>query len=103
MSYEELLKDAFPCKGFIKVPDPEKTRLRNEKLVAEGKNPLKNPLMKSIPCQHKPRLIKVSDLYYVQCSHCNRWDPYAFLGTTAKRAIDQWNLYNSKTYIDDEE
>ncbi len=103
MNYEELLKDAVPCKGFIRVPDEEKTRLKNEKLLAEGKSILKKPMMRSIPCRHKPHIVKMGDLFYVQCSHCNKWDPYAFLGTNAKTAIKQWNEYNSKNFLEEED
>lgn len=96
MKYDKLIEDAVPCKGTIRVPDPEKTRLRDERLVAEGKKPGTVPAKKSVRCNCKPKIVSFSGLFYAQCTRCNKWDPYQFLGSTPRVAIEQWNLYNSK-------
>lgn len=100
--YTNALKDAVPCKGSIRVEDPVKTRTRDAKLIAAGKKPGSRPAMKSVKCGHKPKIVNYAGLYYAQCPCCHKWDPYQFLGTTPRVAIEQWNLYNSKSIIDDE-
>lgn len=100
--YTKLLEDAVPCKGIIRVPDPTKTKARDEKLVADGKKPGSRPAMKSVPCRHKPKIVQYADLFYAQCPCCHKWDPYQFLGSTPKIAIEQWNMYNSKMAMEDD-
>ena len=100
--YTSVLKNAVPCKGTIRVEDPEKTKVRDARLVAAGKKPGSRPAMKSVKCGHKPKIVTYAGLYYAQCPCCHKWDPYQFLGATPKTAVDQWNLYNSKSVIDDE-
>lgn len=100
--YTSILKDAVPCKGYIRVQDQEKTKKRDEKLIAEGKKPGSRPAMKSVQCKHIPKIVNYTGLFYAQCPCCHKWDPYQFLGATPKAAVDQWNLYNSKTMEYDE-
>jgi len=40
-----------------------------------------------------PVINKVMGLYYAKCSNpeCDKYDPYEFIGTTAKGAIENWN------------
>lgn len=38
-----------------------------------------------------PIVKKIQDLYYAQCPKCNHFDPYEFLGTTERNAINSWN------------
>ena len=40
-----------------------------------------------------PILKTVADLTYAQCSNleCNKYDPYEFIGSTKKGAINNWN------------
>lgn len=78
--FSKFTKDALPCKGTIKV----------YKMVGGKKTKFTEP------CNHLPEINKVGDMYYAQCKHCTRWDPYQFLGTNPKSAIAQWNAYNSK-------
>lgn len=58
-----------------------------------------NDIMKCKKCGHIGKVVKISGLYYVQCHHCNKWDPYQFLGATPKGAISEWNRYNSSGKI----
>lgn len=99
--YSKLLEAAVPCKGTIRMPDPIKTKKRDEKLVNDGKKIGSRPSMKTIPCKHKPKIVQYAGLYYAQCPYCHKWDPYQFLGATPKIAIEQWNMYNSKMVEDD--
>ena len=52
-------------------------------------------------CQKKrkiivfPRITKVDDLYYAQCSKCTDNDPYEFLAVSEKKALQRWNNYNT--------
>lgn len=49
-------------------------------------------------CGNKPRITKITDLYYAQCSGkgCAKWNPYEFLGLTPDSAMDAWNIANTK-------
>ena len=40
-----------------------------------------------------PEVNKVMGLYYAKCSNpeCDKYDPYEFIGTTEKNAIENWN------------
>lgn len=51
---------------------------------------------KCIKCKKLPKIVKITDLYYCQCSTpgCKKWDKYFALGSTEKNAIEVWNLYN---------
>lgn len=45
-------------------------------------------------CNKKPRIVDMSDLFYVQCD-CGKWNPYEFCGSTRNNAISQWNYTQS--------
>lgn len=49
---------------------------------------------KCIHCGGLPKIVNVTDLFYVQCM-CGRWNPYQFVGITKKTAIEQWNFENA--------
>jgi len=40
-----------------------------------------------------PEVNKIMGLYYAKCSNpeCDKYDPYEFIGTTTKNAIENWN------------
>lgn len=44
-------------------------------------------------CKKQPRLVEISDLFYVQCS-CGKWNPNDFVGISRRTAIEQWNHEN---------
>lgn len=56
-------------------------------------------LPESNPCKYcggKPRVATVpGDLHYAQCK-CGNWNPYEFIGSTPRGAIENWNTYNPK-------
>ena len=45
-------------------------------------------------CKQMPTVLNVSGCYYVQCTHCNKWDKWEFCGTTRASVIRQWNRAN---------
>lgn len=81
--------------------------------------------MKLEPCKKcgcTPKVVCIDGLYYVQCSgrlkknktlpsgetqdymvNCDKWRPYEFLGTTEKRAIENWNVANTTGRLYDDE
>ena len=40
-----------------------------------------------------PMVNNVTGLYYAKCNNpeCDKYDPYEFIGTTKKNAIENWN------------
>lgn len=38
-----------------------------------------------------PRLVVIDGLVYAQCSGCDKYSPYEFLGMSQKFAIANWN------------
>jgi hypothetical protein len=38
-----------------------------------------------------PRIKVIDDLVYAQCTYCNHYSPYEFIGSTKKNAIANWN------------
>ena len=54
-------------------------------------------MAKQIPCKFcksQPRVVKIDDCYYAQCSKCTKWDRFSFLGFSEKKALEQWNAAN---------
>lgn len=45
-------------------------------------------------CKNPGIVVPVDDLFYARCTHCNKWSPYEFLGTTRVNAIKNWNEFN---------
>lgn len=48
-------------------------------------------------CGHRPTVEHYSEkMWYIRCTNpfCEKHDPYAYLGSTLKAAIDQWNYVN---------
>lgn len=51
------------------------------------------------PCKHCkrhkmisfPKMFNIEGMLYARCTHCNNYNPYEFLGLTAKDAIFNWN------------
>jgi hypothetical protein len=52
-------------------------------------------MQKCMKCGGKPSLVIIDDCFYVQCQHCNKWNPYQFLGYTRDGVISQWNTANA--------
>ena len=50
---------------------------------------------KCVKCKKLPRVVKVGDLYYAQCT-CKKWDRYQFLGLREEYALEEWNKFNRK-------
>lgn len=50
---------------------------------------------KCVKCKKLPRVVKVGDLFYVQCG-CQKWDRYFALGIKPTDAVEVWNTYNRK-------
>jgi len=46
-------------------------------------------------CKKIPKVVKIEDMYYVQCRGCKKWSPYEFLGNTYNNAANEWNLRNT--------
>lgn len=51
-------------------------------------------IKKCIYCGAKAQIKKIEDMYYVQCSKCNRHGQYSYVGRFEKYAIAQWNMAN---------
>lgn len=48
-------------------------------------------------CGHRPKAEHYStSMWYITCSNpnCEKHDPYAYLGSTLKGSIEQWNYVN---------
>lgn len=45
-------------------------------------------------CKHNGTVVRVDDLFYARCTHCNKWSPYGFLGNNRENAIKNWNELN---------
>ena len=48
-------------------------------------------------CGHRPKVDHYStSMWYITCSNpkCEKHDPYAYLGSTLKGSIEQWNYVN---------
>lgn len=48
---------------------------------------------KCIFCKREPKIVKICDIYYVQCA-CKKHRPFDYIGITVKNAIKQWNDNN---------
>lgn len=56
-----------------------------------------------IPCRYcKHTGVKIltvedkdGDIFYAQCTHCHKWNPYEFPAITKRTAIQAWNYANS--------
>lgn len=59
-------------------------------------------MIKCKKCGHPGHVITISGLYYAQCTHCTKWDPFQFLGFNEAGAIKNWNNYNSSGKIEEE-
>ena len=47
-------------------------------------------------CKKIPKIVKLDDLYYVQCNGaCKKWSKYEFLGNTYNNAANEWNFRNT--------
>lgn len=52
---------------------------------------------KCVFCKAEPKVIHFdTNMYYVHCSNpeCKKHDKYAYLGYTAKSALEQWDFMN---------
>ena len=49
---------------------------------------------KCIYCGKEPHLVEITGLFYVQCG-CARQNPYEYVGTRKKTAIEAWNNANN--------
>lgn len=47
-------------------------------------------------CKSQPRVIRIEDCYYAQCSKCVHYGRYDFLGSSTDNALKQWNEANAE-------
>jgi hypothetical protein len=53
--------------------------------------------MKNVRCKYcksQPRVVRIDDCYYAQCSKCTKHGKYNFLGYSERKALENWNEAN---------
>lgn len=48
-------------------------------------------------CKSQPNVVEILGCFYAQCTgkYCTKWDPYEFIGTTERKALQNWDKANA--------